>query len=264
MILTSFLRGIFSANFFVASCGVALALFFDNRLLFPDLALLYSALLFAYTFLRGWGEIYKRKTFDKLAFKRYSLILICVGVLLLFFWYKTAFKIAPEWFLSGFMFLVYCFLRFRMGYIKRHILFHALAKVITVAMVWTMAISGFRGFQIVSDSALFFFIFGLMIPFEIKDSDNDKHFTQATLPQVLGDIHTKVVGYLLLLVSIIFMLSSHLDFIMKVAWSIACVVAMCLVFLSNKSRTSLYFLALVDGVMWLPYLILICWQWLGT
>lgn len=248
----------------MASCGVALSLFFDATLSFPKIALLYTALFFAYTFLRGWGEIYRRKTFDKLAFNKYGIVLAFVGVLLLFFWYKTEFMIAVEWFLSGFMFLLYCVLRFRMEFIKRYILFHALAKIITVAMVWTMALSGFLGFEIVRDSTLFFLIFGLMIPFEINDLEKDKDFTQATLPQVLGLNGTKIIGYLLLTASVVFMLSSEFAFKMKMAWVLSCMIAMVLVFFSNKNRTPLYFLALVDGVMWLPYLILICWQWFGT
>jgi len=60
------------------------------------------------------------------------------------------------------------------------------------------------------------------------------------------------------------MFYSDVEFKMKMAWMLSCAVAIALVFFSNKNRTPLYFLALVDGVMWLPYLILICWKWFGT
>jgi hypothetical protein len=182
----SFLEGIFYANFFVASCGIALALFFDAYISLSKLALLYTVLFFAYTFLRGWGEIYNKKIFDKQALTEYSVILTIVGILLIFLWYKIDFMIAPEWILSGCMFLVYCFLRFRMRFIEKNILFHSLAKIITVAIVWTMTLSGFLGFEIARDAVVFFFVLGLMIPFEINDMEKDMDYTQATLPQVVG------------------------------------------------------------------------------
>lgn len=97
----------------------------------------------------------------------------------------------------------------------------------------------------------FMFIFGITIPFDIRDINVDGR-SMNTIPQVLGIKAAKILGIIVLL------LSSILNIIFLIpdtAYIITSIVAIVLVCSSNAKKGDFFYLGLIDGLMIFWYIL---------
>lgn len=109
-------------------------------------------------------------------------------------------------------------------------------------------------------AANYFFIFGITLPFDLKDLIVDAKSEVKTIPALLGEQNTYSLSYLCLFISDgLHAWLQHLsasdayDFTSPVSYSI--LVAGAIIFLTSKKKESIYYFGLLDGSILLQFLL---------
>jgi 4-hydroxybenzoate polyprenyltransferase len=257
----AFLYWIFFSSFFIAACTVCLFLFFNPSSTLYKSLILFCGTFIAYNFLkyRGAGNEYLEGNSEQIKWvkihERHLLLMVILATIILFYsWYQLNFRINSNW-IFAFLFLgFYGIFRLMKLFPDFNPGFHAFMKIFNVALVWSLVVIDFSSSNFFCFSAVFFLVSGLMIPFEIKDMKHDKPHAVATIPLLYSVQKTKWIGFVMLLFSGLLMLLTDLVSAQKVSWICATAIGALSIFFSSERRTELYYLSVVDGVMFIPLL----------
>lgn len=128
---------------------------------------------------------------------------------------------------------------------------------VTVLLPYLMNTESIETSQLIQYSIVrFLFMLGITIPFDIRDLGIDAE-TMRTIPQVFGINGAKIVGILVLLLTMFLSLISQ---IVDFSYIITAAAAIVLILLTNTKRSDLFYLGLIDGLMIFWYIIKITLQ----
>ena len=182
------------------------------------------------------------------------LILILAVITLFYSWYQFNFQIYSNW-IFAFLFLgFYGIFRLMKFFPDFNPGFHAFIKIFNVALVWSLVVINFSSSNMLCFGVVFFLVSGLMIPFEIMDMKHDKPHAVATIPLLYSVQKSRWIGFVMLLFSGLFVFLTDLVSAQKVSCICATAIGALSIFFTNKRRTELYYLSVVDGVMCIPLL----------
>ena len=133
-----------------------------------------------------------------------------------------------------------------------------LLKIFYVGLVWALVNSwlSFPSFNWPIFLISIFFITALVLPFDIRDMDEDDLLT---FPRWIGIRNTKLLAYVLLILAAI---GSYLYLspIFAYAFIASCLISMLLVFFTSKNKPELYFSFIVESCSGLPLVFVILWR----
>lgn len=135
-----------------------------------------------------------------------------------------------------------------------------LLKVFYVGLVWAL-VSVWLPFTKVNLGAVLaviLYISALVLPFDIRDQNQDEVLT---FPKWIGERNTKVLAYILLLMSVLLVFIS-LENVYAYCFCGAVMIAMLLIYFATPYRHELYFSFLLESCSGLPFLFLTLWQYL--
>lgn len=149
-------------------------------------------------------------------------------------------------------------------------------KIYFVALVW-MVVSVILpfveneakdyGFLIISCLEVFFFVFAITIPFDIRDLNIDDTNNVKTIPARIGAVKAKKIAILLLLLSYILIivnvychnLTPFSSVSLLLPYSIAYFITFLLICYSGRDKEDYYYTGFLDGTMiLLPFLLISC------
>lgn len=230
-----------NSQIFVSLMGTFLAMFFmkaQNFIGFP--------ILFFFTYLCGYLYTkYQHHPYYKKVIIFNSIIgILCTTHLII----NTNYTIFVRWvsiILLGILYNSF----FLNIYIRKIPLF----KIFYVGLVWGLMNSGFITEQ--WNIPIFFinllYISALVLPFDIKDINND---TVTTFPQLIGIQNTKILAFLMIIASV--MISYiYLEHFYFVCLGISSVVSFGFIFFSTLSKPNYYYTLGVESCCGLPFLI---------
>ena len=148
-----------------------------------------------------------------------------------------------------------------------------LVKITTLALVWSFTTVTLpmidNGIDLFTKSSValfiqrFLFMFAICIPFEIRDMEQEKKWSNTTLPIYIGVKGSKLIGLLSLLIFIILVylqFGKSLDEMNNnFALPLYCsaVAASLLIIFSSQHRSKYYCRIFVDGTMQLQFILLL-------
>mgnify|MGYP000548405160 CR=1 FL=1 len=141
-----------------------------------------------------------------------------------------------------------------LGYSYRNLRDLPYIKIVLIAVSWgitsailPLVIAGNQPLSkfVISFGWIFFYIIAITIPFDIRDIGIDED-SKKTIPQWVGVKRAKIVAYLCLMVSFIFIAFS-LSLLGAISLFISYIIAGFLIKNSSEKRNDLYFSFLIDG-----------------
>lgn len=264
MFFLRLIRLLVYSNVFIAICAVGLQCFCWPTTTYCASALLFFAVLAAYSVLKLVGNKNHalQPDFTAIGWLQQNtsmqyVIAIAAFTGVLFCWYKLQFVLHLSWGIAVVLLLFYIYFR------KVHVLsmlprvFQAFMKIGIVAAVWTFVLLPFDGGTSLPllSIYLFFFILALMIPFEIRDMQHDAPFQVPTLPLLFGEGKAKLISYLLLIVSFLFYWMIDSGGVERCAVGLTTLIGVALVRETSPTRSDLFFLVGIDGLLIFPLLI---------
>lgn len=137
-------------------------------------------------------------------------------------------------------------------------------KIFLIAIAWTMITSllplqtgGFSNEEAMYAVAQGLFIFGITIPFDIRDLLHDPK-KQRTIPQILGIPVAKAISTALLVIAIVIHLSnSTLEQPIRLALTMPLAIGIPLSMISSTNLPELYYTGILDGLMILQGILVI-------
>lgn len=107
--------------------------------------------------------------------------------------------------------------------------------------------------------AIWFFVSGLALVFDIGDIDVDENENIGTWPKLVGTIKTKWLIIIMMMTAMLLMFYSAWVYLIEipesVAFSISCLAGIAGAWKTHAKKSKLYFLFFIDGVMALPFII---------
>ncbi len=264
MFFLKIVRVLIFSNVFIACCAVGLQLFCWPVTTLYASALLFFAVLAAYSVLKLVGNKNHalQPNFTAIGWLQQNtsmqyVITIVAFTALLICWYILQFELYLSWGIAVVLLLFYTYFR------KVHVLsmlpriFQAFMKIGIVAAVWTFVLLPFDAATLLPLHSiyLFFFILALMIPFEIRDMQHDAPFQVPTVPLLFGEGNAKLISYLLLIVSFLFYWMIDSGGVERCAVGLTTVIGVALVRETSPTRSDLFFLVGIDGLLIFPLLI---------
>lgn len=130
-----------------------------------------------------------------------------------------------------------------------------LLKVVYVGFVWALvnAWLSFHYFNFPIFWISLLFVTALVLPFDIRDMNNDE---MMTLPKYLGMAKTKLLAYVLVIAAC-FISGFYLQFKFAIAFYLTAVVTLVLIAFTKKTNHDLYFSFLIESCSGLPALFLV-------
>ena len=129
-------------------------------------------------------------------------------------------------------------------------------KIVIVALVWTSVCYWFPTLYSSSEIspsyslAYFLFIFGLTLPFDIRDFDLDKHTNTKTIVHKLGEKKVKVLSILFLIIwSLLYVnefIPTDYELILHYIFTLLCIF---FILKSNKNRHEFYYSFWIDSLL---------------
>lgn len=135
------------------------------------------------------------------------------------------------------------------------------AKALSVALAWTLASVGLPYFSAtetnlsatIYGAELFFFIFSVTQPFDIRDMEVDKSTNTNTLPIMIGVSNTKIVCILSLFLSFVFALMiEHKAYCMGAVFS--AIYAAFFILNANQSKSEYYYSFFLESTLMARFL----------
>ncbi len=126
-------------------------------------------------------------------------------------------------------------------------------KVFYVGLIWGL-INGwlvFREFQTSIFFIIFFYITALVLPFDIRDMDNDEILT---FPKIIGTIATKILAIIILITAVVigyFNLSGSFFS----SFFISSIISILLIIFTKKTFPDWYFSVIIETCCGLPFII---------
>ena len=271
-LLTSVLHRLLYGHFWIAAC--ALAMYWQSRLLFgADIGLnatsvfLFSGTLALYGLHRLIGlnfvtgsEVTSR--FDIIAaIRSETLIYALLGSLgagISFFYLPRQLQLAVP--LPALLSLAYALPVFR----KKRLRDFPYIKIFLIALVWTWLTASLPALELglfntpaawwmMAERSLF--IFGITLPFDLRDRETDTAAGISTLPSIMD---VRPLGLLVLLAAIACAYANLQGGLYTrgdwTAISITCLLAMIFLWLSPNVKHDYFFSGLIDGLMLLQFL----------
>ena len=102
----------------------------------------------------------------------------------------------------------------------------------------------------------FLFVFALCIPFEIRDMEVDQKANVITLPVVIGEMKTKLLGAVLILVEMIIHYFMPVKENVIIALNLSSIIALIWIFVKDQKREGYFYKLFVDGTMILRFIFL--------
>ncbi len=274
--LTKIVHNLVSRHFFIALCAVCMVwatLLLNNLVvgyspytffLFGATFLIYNfhsdSFLLDYSSVKAWMnsvQLLNRSSFDIILY----LLGICI-TLVFFFELSIRLKILL---IPVSVFTLLYSLPF-WGFRKRKLREILFVKLPLISLIWSfvtvilpmveqniMLESTFVFEQLI---CRFLFIFGLCVPFEIRDVEIDRSENIKTIPVVYGTKLTKGIGITLLLLEMLIHHWMDTSLAVKSALDISTLFAMCWILLQKQQMSNYYFKYLVDGTMILRFIFL--------
>lgn len=194
----------------------------------------------------------------------FSLAVFC---LLVYFLSQLDFKVLVILGVLGFLTLLYVFPSIN----QKNFRSMAGVKVFIVALVWsalTVLVPVYYAHNVSPDvwicfTQRFFIVLALIVPFEIRDLSQDKPFL-VTFPQLLGVQKTKIIGGVLLILTLLFEgLKQPFVFVKTAPLFIICLVIAYCLYLSRVDQSKYFASFWVEGIasfwaimLWVTYFIL--------
>lgn len=262
MFFLKIVRLLVFSNVFIACCAVALQLFCRSTTSIYESALLFFAVLTAYSLLKliGNKNHVQQPDFTAIGWLQRNttmqyVIAMAAFMGVLFCWYKLQFVFHLSWGIAVVLLLFYAFFR------KVHVLsmlpriFQAVMKIGIVAAVWTFVLLPFdvETSHLMLSTYLFIFILALMIPFEIRDMQHDAPFHVPTVPLLFGESKAKQISYVLLIVSFLFYWILDFSGVERYAVGLTTIIGVAWVRETSPTRSDLFFLVAIDGLLLLPF-----------
>lgn len=213
--------------------------------------ILFFSSLAAYNFI-CFFEIWKTKTLNHRSL--YIFILSIGTVLYLFSKQNNLFMLIVHTIILSVLVLMYNSRIFSV-----HLRSISLLKIFIISFVWTYAIfwmGNALDFSIGLFIAVYLFVFGITIPFDVYDMREDKILT---IPKWVGIKKSKYISYLSLIISCIFLIytcNPHIYATYKISWGISCLIAMIMVYFTNCKQAYLYTRFWVEACSGFPLLLL--------
>jgi len=145
-----------------------------------------------------------------------------------------------------------------------------LAKISTLALVWAFSTvmvplydSGHNPFSsssLIIFAERFLFVFAICVPFEIRDMEQERKWGNTTLPLLLGETLSKLIGCAALMIFSLLVYREQLPVQVALPLYISALVAILLILFSTRQRSQYYFRVYVDGTMQLQFLVLLLFK----
>lgn len=243
-----FKKYVIDSQFYVSLVATMLATFFMLERSQLDWGLV--ALVF-FTYFNGY--LYTKYQANKkvlpivLIFNAITFLL-CIGYV---------FSLGQYWFLWRWLVIIFLGLLYNSSFLDFHIRSKPFLKVFYVGLVWGLT----NAWLVLPDFNLdifiinFFFISGLVLPFDIRDMDSDRILT---FPRVFGVARTKEIAYILVFVAgVIAVHTLRLEF--ALAFLLTMAFTFILIYFSKPKRPDLFYsfgVETMDGVALLFFLLI--------
>ena len=126
-------------------------------------------------------------------------------------------------------------------------------KVFYVGLIWGL-INGwlvFREFQTSIFFIIFFYITALVLPFDIRDMDNDEILT---FPKIIGTIATKILAIIILITAVVIGYFNLLGSFFS-SFFISSIISILLIIFTKKTFPAWYFSVIIETCCGLPFII---------
>ena len=126
-------------------------------------------------------------------------------------------------------------------------------KVFYVGLIWGL-INGwlvFREFQTSIFFIIFFYITALVLPFDIRDMDNDEILT---FPKIIGTIATKILAIIILITAVVIGYFNLLGSFFS-SFFISSIISILLIIFTKKTFPDWYFSVIIETCCGLPFII---------
>lgn len=138
-----------------------------------------------------------------------------------------------------------------------------LVKAALVALVWTcvtyffpLIINSLPVDDWLGGFARFFFLISLAVAFNIRDIKIDRKASVNTLPVIFGEMATKILCMIFLLVFSVLIIFSNYDFNIQIGLLVSSLVTTILIFNAQESRSEYFYSLWMDGMIILQFLLI--------